>query len=228
MTEEARRDAEGAGEDGRRAEAPGLSLPEELLLLAVNPRGGRILVNPSHLRWGLAAAALVELEAQGRVSGEGGRIAVLRPDPTGRQELDAALAALPSPPGTVRVKRWLGRYGRRAEQSTAKALAARGALSSEEVRVLGVFPRLRHRVLDPALRARRLEGMAAAAKSGFPGRRSRALAALLKATRVAGRLGVPRAVGREMRPLVREFWQAEAVRRKVSESRSAAAGGGGG
>ncbi len=75
-----------------------LTLPEELLLLALDPVRGRSLNHRRYLQYGLAGAALADLEEAGRIAVEGGdRIRVTNPLPLGDPVLDGALAALPGP-----------------------------------------------------------------------------------------------------------------------------------
>jgi Golgi phosphoprotein 3 (GPP34) len=65
------------------------TLGEDLVLLSINPRSGR-LANATRLRFGLLGSELVRLAASRRVDITGGRIVVLDSGPTGDRELDAA------------------------------------------------------------------------------------------------------------------------------------------
>ena len=58
------------------------TLPEELLLLALDPATGTT-AQPQSLDLGLAGAQLVELALAGRIAPDGDRIAVVVPRPTG-------------------------------------------------------------------------------------------------------------------------------------------------
>ncbi|GAB2786982.1 GOLPH3/VPS74 family protein [Streptomyces daliensis] len=220
----------GIGSAGAYGDTTGaaFTLSEELLLLAIDPERGRPAVDQRYLRWGLAAATLIELEAMGKVTGERGRIVVTAGVRTGVPLLDDALSTLTQGKRDVRTKRWLDLYSRRAQQVTGDALAARGVLRSETRRALGLFPVTHYRVFATELRAQRLAAFRDWGVYGQGDHGSRALAALLKATKLARRLGVPRAVRKEMRPLVRASWQATAVRRKVAATQAGSGGGDGG
>lgn len=124
--------------------APPLALAEELLLLAHDPARGRPLHHARYLRWGLAGAALAELEQAGRIAEErGGRIAVVNPLPPGDPVLDGALAALPAPAKQrrgVAAQRWVRHSGRPVQELCLRRLVERGALRREPRRALGLFP----------------------------------------------------------------------------------------
>ena len=69
------------------------TIPEELLLLALDPTTGTT-AQPQSLDLGLAGAQLVELALAGRIAPDGDRIAVVHPRPTGDPTLDSALELL--------------------------------------------------------------------------------------------------------------------------------------
>ena len=69
------------------------AIPEELLLLALDPATGTT-AQPQSLDLGLAGAQLVELALAGRIAPDGDRIAVVVPRPTGDPTLDCALELL--------------------------------------------------------------------------------------------------------------------------------------
>lgn len=60
-------------------DASALTLPEELLLLTLDPERGKPLCNRTYLRYGAAGAVLAELELQGRIREERGRVQVVNP-----------------------------------------------------------------------------------------------------------------------------------------------------
>lgn len=210
-----------------------LTLPEELLLLALDPVRGRPLNHGAYLRYGLAGAALADLEGAGRITVEGrDRIVVANPLPLGDPVLDGALAALPGPAkqrrgGTAR--RWVRSAGRPVQELCLRRLEERGALRRESRRALGLFPyeRFPAGAVDLAGPAR--ERFAAALGAGFPDRRSRLLAALASATDLDRRL-LPgreyRTVRREMKRWAREIWTVHAVERAVRQDKEAASNAG--
>ncbi|MEX2972804.1 GPP34 family phosphoprotein [Streptomyces sp. C184] len=210
-----------------------LTLPEELLLLALDPVRGRPRNNSRHLQWGLAGAALAELEAAGRLTVErGGRITVVNPLPPGDPVLDGALAALPVPAKQRRgvpAQRWVQRSGRPVQELCLRRLVARGALRRESRRALGLFPYERFPAGAVDLVGPVRERFAAAPAAGFPDRRSRVLAALVSATDLdrkilAGR--EHRAARRTMKRLAQEIGAVHAVARAVRADKSSGGDGG--
>ncbi|MGW7573525.1 GOLPH3/VPS74 family protein [Streptomyces sp. NPDC054765] len=206
-----------------------LTLPEELLLLALDPVRGRSLNPTKYLRYGLAGAALAELEEAGRISAEGrDRVMVTHPLPLGDPVLDGALAALPGPAKQrrgVRAQRWVRSTGRPVHELCLRRLEERGALRRETRRALGLFPYERFPAGAVDLIGPARDRFAAALGAGFPDRRSRLLAALASATDLDRRL-LPsreyRPVRREMKRLAREIWTVHAVERAVRQDKEAA------
>ena len=83
------------------------TIPEELLLLALDPATGTT-AQPQSLDLGLAGAQLVELALAGRIAPDGDRIAVVQPRPTGDPTLDCALELLRRRGAPVRAVNWIG------------------------------------------------------------------------------------------------------------------------
>jgi hypothetical protein len=84
-----------------------MKLGEDLLLLAVNPRSGRVWV-VERMAFALRAAELAELTMAERVVVAGNRISVTDPTPVGDKRLDQALASLQLRSGTPpRLDAWL-------------------------------------------------------------------------------------------------------------------------
>ncbi|WP_406271994.1 GPP34 family phosphoprotein [Streptomyces sp. NBC_00191] len=215
-----------------------LTLPEELLLLALDPATGRRHCNRSYLQYGLAGAALAELEIQGRVAEARGRVTVVNPLPPQNPLSAQILASLPAPRGSrfgdgVHARRWVRSTGRQVEELCLHHLVGRGALRVETRRFLGLFPYHRYPAASedwssPA-RGRYVQSMTA----GFPDRRSRLLAAFTTAIGLS-RVLHPGRTWREsgaLRILVREEWAPYAVHRAVKQdkrSSSISVGDGGG
>ncbi|MCX4583545.1 GPP34 family phosphoprotein [Streptomyces sp. NBC_01481] len=215
-----------------------LTLPEELLLLALDPATGRRHCNRSYLQYGLAGAALAELELQGRVAEARGRVTVVNPLPPQNPLSAQILASLPAPRGSrfgdgVHARRWVRSTGRQVEDLCLHHLVGRGALREETRRFLGLFPYHRYPAAtedwsSPA-RGRYTQSVTA----GFPDRRSRLLAAFTTAIGLA-RVLHPDRTWREsgaLRILVREEWAPYAVHRAVKQdkrSSSISVGDGGG
>ncbi|MFF9685306.1 GPP34 family phosphoprotein [Streptomyces sp. NPDC014623] len=210
------------------------TLPEELLLLALDPVRGKPYCRGRFLEYGIAGAVLAELELQGRVSEERRRVVVVNPLDPPDPLLAVFLRSLP-PPGKggfgsgAPAGRWVRQAGRRAEGMYLDALVERGVLRRETRRFLGLFPFHRHPAGSAAPVEQVRQRFGAARAAGYPDRRSRLLAALAAAvelpsvvkqgdhrTRVAARA------------LVREEWPAQAVHRNVRQDKAAQAGGGDG
>lgn len=81
-------------------------LADDLLLLAV--RGNGTLAVRDKLRFGVAAAELVQLAARGRVEVSDGLITVLDSSPAGDPLLDDALASMTAGAAAPSVKTWVG------------------------------------------------------------------------------------------------------------------------
>ncbi|MFG2828811.1 GPP34 family phosphoprotein [Streptomyces sp. NPDC048434] len=206
-----------------------LTLPEELLLLALDPVRGRSLNHTKYLRYGLAGAALADLEEAGRIAVEGrDRITVTNPLPLGDPVLDGALAALPDPAkqrSGVKAQRWVRGAGRPVQELCLRRLEERGALRRETRRALGLFPYERFPAGAVDLIGPARDRFAAALGAGFPDRRSRLIAALASATDLDRKLLLSREyrpVRREMKRLAREIWTAHAVQRAVRRDKEAA------
>lgn len=197
------------------------------MLLALDPASGKPRVRARHLRYGVAAAALADLETLRFVAEDRGRVVPVSPPPTGEPVLDAALALFDAG-RPVRVSRWVrGRSGAVAD-ACGRSLAARGLVTVETRRALGLFPVSRY----PLLSAGPAEAVAAdfrgAAKMGFPEPRTRMLAALVSAMRLT-RVVLPsggnaREIRRTMRALSRELWPAHAVDRLIKAEAADGAG----
>ncbi|NGN65909.1 GPP34 family phosphoprotein [Streptomyces sp. A7024] len=207
------------------ARPEGLTLPEELLLLALEPSRGTAVGPRQPLRYGLAAAALAELELAGRVAEHHGRLtgsraAVVNSQPLGNQLLDAALSTL-SPEGTP-AQRWVRQAGVDMEDMCWTLLRRRGAVRIEARRALGIIPVTRHSAgstdLATPARARLRTGL----RDGLSDPRDIALAALVSATGLDAWLCAGGPLSRERRDLgrlARETWYADTVIRAVKQSK---------
>ncbi|RPK52926.1 GPP34 family phosphoprotein [Streptomyces sp. ADI93-02] len=126
-----------------------LTLPEELLLLALDPVRGKPYCRGRFLEYGIAGAALAELELQGWIAEERGRVVVVKPLDPPDPLLAVFLRSLP-PAGKGRsgsgvpARRWVRRSARQAEGLYLDALVERGVLR-RETRRSGGHGRLRWR-----------------------------------------------------------------------------------
>ncbi|MFE7463989.1 GPP34 family phosphoprotein [Streptomyces sp. NPDC057499] len=201
--------------------APELTLPEELLLLALDPLRGKPLCRARFLEYGTAGAALRELELQGRITEERGRVRVTGlpapPDPF----LGQVLGSLPANGHEISVRGWVRQAGRHTGELCLEHLVRRSVLRRETGRLLGLLPYHRHPAADPALPLAARGRFTAAQDAGFPEPRGRALAAL------AAAVGLASEVGRgglraswALHGLIDDDWAAHAVHHNVRRDRS--------
>src|ERR1700722_12801399 len=117
---------------GERARiVPGVeTLGDDLVLLSVNPRSGRIMTNRK-IDYGLMGAELVRLAAAGRVDIEAGRVVVRNAGATGDPRLDASLASLAGSRRPPKAERWVGHPRRKILDSYLECLGADGCLRRE-------------------------------------------------------------------------------------------------
>ncbi|HET6860842.1 MAG TPA: GPP34 family phosphoprotein [Streptomyces sp.] len=214
---------------------PALSLPEELLLLGLDPQRGKPRVRMRYVEYGVAGAVLAELELSGHVTEERGRIQVLNPlaptDPLAAQ----ALASLPAPGKGrrgkgARTKSWVRSASRRLTGLCLDRLVERGVLRRETHRFLGLFPYHRHPAGPQDVSAALRQRLAASIAAGSPVGRDRTLAALLSATDLATKYYpgfAARTTRSTLRHLAREQWPAIAVHRAVKQDKAAGGGDGG-
>ena len=125
------------------------TLGEDLVLLSVRPDNGTIATK-SRLGYGLRGSELVRLAASGRVWITGDRIVVLDTQPTGDEQLDAALASLAGARRPPRPKTWVGHPGSQIVDTYLARLAATGAIRPERGTVLAFVPVVRWRIADTA------------------------------------------------------------------------------
>ncbi|MCX4548957.1 GPP34 family phosphoprotein [Streptomyces sp. NBC_01267] len=206
------------------------TLPEELLLLALDPARGKTFCRGRYLEYGMAGAALAELELQGQISESLGKVLVVNPLVPGDPVLAQVLALLPEPgkgtfAGTASARSWIHRNGSQIEGLYLDRLVEQGVLLRETRRFAGLLPYHRHPAGPHNWSAQARAHFAAAETADFPDHRSRALAALVAAT------GLAQVTAQEgwrsraaMRGLIRSEWPANAVRRNVQRDRSRRSG----
>ncbi|WNI23117.1 GPP34 family phosphoprotein [Streptomyces sp. ITFR-16] len=207
--------------------AAGPTLPEELLLLALDPQRGRPYCRNRFLEYAMAGAALAELELQGRVTEQRGRIQVVNPLEPPDPLLAALMRSLPPPDKGGRgasAKSWVRRAARQVGGMYLESLVQRGILRRETRRFLGLLPYHRHPVVAKDLAAQARWRYTAAEQAGFPDPRSRALAALVGAVGLTRNAGGGRADRGVMRRVIRESWPAFAVQRNIRQDRANQAG----
>jgi hypothetical protein len=206
---------------------PDLTLPEELMLLALDPASGTPRVRGRHLRYGVAAAALADLETLRFVAEDRGRVVPLSPPPTGEAALDGALGLFDGG-RPVRSGRWIRRRAGAVADASARSLAERGLITVERRRALGLFPVSRYPLVSTGPAEALAADFRGAAKMGFPEPRTRMLAALVSAIGLTRHVvpsgGNAREVRRTMRSLAHELWPARTVRRLIKAEAADGAG----
>ncbi|MEY9854706.1 hypothetical protein ABH935_000303 [Catenulispora sp. GAS73] len=145
-----------------------MTLGEDLLLLAVHPRNGRVR-NVERMSPALRALELIELSLGGRVVVEQGRIATKDPSPVGHRLLDHSLSSLSAEVKPPKVEAWL--RGKPAEAGTLGqyiALLGRQQVIRVEYRGQGLARTTRITVRDDGRLAEawaRIDGVAHGAAS---------------------------------------------------------------
>jgi len=208
-----------------------VTLPEELLLLAIEPATGRTRTQMSYIQLGVAGAVLAELEAAGRISEQQGKIVVRDKYPTGDPVLDDVLAMLVARGGEVRLRGWVKGASRRVTDLYLRRLMKLGMIRDEKRKALGIFPYHRYPADGTDWSTPAVVRLGAAGEAFFPDPRNRVLAGLVSATDLARPLfpgSGARQLRKTMRQLARGQWHTLAVERAVRSEKSASASGGGG
>nr|WP_203611456.1 GPP34 family phosphoprotein [Streptomyces cyaneofuscatus] len=215
-----------------------MTLPEELILLTLNPGSGKPLCAAASLAYGTAGAALAELELQGRIREERGRVQVVNPLDPADPLLAALLRTLPQAKGRrsgMRARHWVDNFDKHVRDTYLDSLVERSVLSRETRRFLGLFPSHRHFPVHPDLVPGVRRRFTLAETAGYPDHRDRLLAALVSAIGLAGELTRNGRPGRTaMKVLRRSEWTASAVHHNVKRNQSGGGdsdwgdGGGGG
>ena len=157
------------------------SLPDELLLLALGEKAAGHHCHALH--YGLPAAILSELFQQRRLTLNPAGLVTPSGSTksTGDSVLDDALSRIRSAPALRTLRSWLGQEFRR-RGNTRRALLHRllqtGFVLKTETRLLGLFPRDRYTLADPAPTAARKAALHNAIINGAIQPRDAALIAL--------------------------------------------------
>jgi hypothetical protein len=206
----------------------GMSLSEELLLLAYDDEDGTPLTDGTHLDNGLGGAMLLELVLAGRVDVEDRRVVVLDPRPTGEPLADAALAKILEEPKPRKPGHWVSKLAKQARPAVLAKLVADGVLTVEKDKVLWVFPRTKYPSASgspPAAEAAARERMyAAVLGSGAVEPRTAALCALVAAIELDRKVFAEqdrRRVKARLKEIGEGAWAADAVRRTIEEIQAA-------
>ena len=180
------------------------TLPEELLLLALDPTTGTT-AQPQSLDLGLAGAQLVELALAGRIAPDGDRIAVVMPRPTGDPTLDSALELLRRRGSPVRAVHWIGGPRLGLRQTYLSHLERCGMVHAVAGQMCGVLPTTRYQATETAISREIRARLDSAIRTGVPpDPRTAALAALAHAVGLGKHL-YPGNEGRSSRSRLRDL-----------------------
>lgn len=180
------------------------TLPEELLLLALDPTTGTT-AQPQSLDLGLAGAQLVELALAGRIAPDGDRIAVVAPRPTGDPTLDCALELLRRRGAPVRAVHWIGGPRLGLRQTYLSHLERCGMVHAVAYQMCGVLPTTRYQATDTEISREIKARLDSAIRTGVPpDPRTAALAALAHAVGLGKHL-YPGNEGRSSRSRLRDL-----------------------
>lgn len=131
---------------------PGLSFPEEVLLLMLHDENGSFLPVPEmSLRCALAGAVLMELAQANRIDTDTEKFFLVDAEPTGDALLDPTLKRIAETAGERTARFWVERISAEAErirEGALESLVSRGILSREEDRFLWVFGSRRYPIID--------------------------------------------------------------------------------
>jgi len=199
-----------------------LTIPEKLLLLALDDEKGRVVAaGGTALPFGLAGAVLVELERRGRIEVDKRQVLVVDARPTGDPILDNALLNLS---GSRKVRKpgdWLFQHNKLApslRERLLERLVQAGILRRETHEFLWVFHFQRYpteedrpeRVVRETLRAILFDGRTPAPEDA-------ALLCLVHACNLAREV-FPDYPAREARSALKAFAEGDAVAAAVSAS----------
>ncbi|MFF2225525.1 GPP34 family phosphoprotein [Streptomyces globisporus] len=205
-----------------------VSLGEEIMLLSLDDETGAAK-GETAARWGVAAGMLLELVMAGRVTVRGGRVEVFDPTPTGDALLDGRLDRLTrwvhETSSSRKVVAWLTRDHAKGSQDVVDSLVARGLVTEEKHRALGVFPVRRYPEADGTVERELRARLAAAVLEGAePDARTTALVALVHATGMHPQAfpGLPKKqVDPRMAEIAEGHWAGVSVREAIRNLQAA-------
>lgn len=121
-----------------------LTVPQAFVLLQVEPDGRKSLDGQT-LDTGLAGAVLADLALRGVLSLQGGLVTVVNGAATGDPVLDGVVGSIAASGAPRKAKWWVSRLGKqRLRDDVFAGLVARGIISVEQGKVLGLFPTTKH------------------------------------------------------------------------------------
>ncbi|MGH2345314.1 MAG: GOLPH3/VPS74 family protein [Chloroflexota bacterium] len=161
-----------------------ISLPEELLLLAIDDATGKIHSSgPSALDYGLAGAVLMDLLLADRLALADGKLTLADSTPIGDPVLDDAALEVGQNAKVGDARYWVDKLGRdHLEERVLERLLEQRILRKDEHRILWVIPIDRYPIVNPSPERETRERIRAAVLDGTaPESRIAALIGLMKA-----------------------------------------------
>ncbi|MFC0629062.1 GOLPH3/VPS74 family protein [Kribbella deserti] len=207
-------------------------IAEDLLLLIYDDETGKPMVGNPGLDYALAGAVLIELTMLGKVDSAGAgeavkkdRLIVRDETPTGDLLLDKRLALLVGREG-AKPKNVIDKVSKKLRPELLERLNAKGVLTADKGKVLGLFPVTRWPAQDASHELEVRASLESALKLGMqPDDRTAALIALLHALNVVPKVVTDavdkKALKRRAKEIAESAWAAEAVRQAVAAVQAA-------
>lgn len=173
-----------------------VSLPEELLLLALHDEKGSVIPAAAPaLNGALVGALMMELALLGRLQETPTGAVIADPTPTGNDVMDEVLTRIADADEPRSASYWVGRLaGRipRLKDRLLEGLVARGVLERHERRILWIFPSRSFPLADAAAEQHARDRLRAVVLDGqTPDRRTAALLGLVRACNLTDELFAP-------------------------------------
>ncbi len=192
-------------------------LPEDLMLLFINERNGKLRTDSSSVENALAGAGLIEHVNSGRVAFDpnGKKLQVVDPTPLKDPLLQESVARFDKP---MKPQRAVERLRKKVRDNVAEQLEGRGVVRVEPRKVLGIFPAKSYVITDEAAagKVRKAVGEVALGYRGADARTG-ALITLLYAVNSLHKAveGDKRDMNKRAKDIAAGNWAGDAVRRAV-------------
>jgi hypothetical protein len=196
------------------------TIAEDLVLLLLDQRSGRALVDSTSFDRVIGGALLLDLATRERITADGAgakaRLTVADATPTGDALLDEAVSRLTGKP--VRAQKAVERLARRTRVPVLERLVERGLVRREQSRLLGIFPVTTWPPVDPTP-GKELRGRVAAvlADGAQPEQHVALLISLLHAVKAEHKVvdGPRRVLRARAKEVAAGEWAGTAVRKAV-------------
>ena len=203
-----------------------LTLPEELMLLALDDEKGSVLSTCSiALPYGLAGAVVMELGRRKRIEMEGEHLKAGDASSTGDEILDEALANLAGAEKPHKARYWIGlpeKLVRGLQDRLLRRLVEKGVLKKEEHRFLWLVPYSRYPARDGAPERTIRHELRDVVLHGHEADEHTALLLCLVHACQLAREVFPREHAKEIAEKLKEFAEGDRVAEAVSENVTAA------